>query len=120
MIFDRVAQIIVSSLGITGRAGDALEFWIYDSLKISFILMIVIFGVGYLRTYINPEKIKDYLKGKHSFYGYFLAAILGIISPFCSCSTIPIFLGFSSAGIPFGMTITFRFFTWLLDRKSVV
>ena len=120
MIFGEVAQIIVSSLGITGRAGDALEFWIYDSLKISFILMIVIFGVGYLRTYINPEKIKDYLKGKHSFYGYFLAAILGIISPFCSCSTIPIFLGFSSAGIPFGMTITFLFVSPMVNEAAIL
>lgn len=120
MIFAKIAELTVTYLGVTGRLASALEFWIYDSLKIIFILMLVIFGVGYLRTYINPEKIQGYLKGKHSIYGYFLAAILGIVSPFCSCSTIPIFLGFSSAGIPFGMTITFLFVSPMVNEAAVV
>lgn len=120
MIFEGIASYIVSLTPLTGNAAAALNFWIYDVLKISFILMLVIFGIGYLRTYIEPERIRDYLKGKHSALGYLLAAMLGIISPFCSCSTIPIFLGFVSAGIPFGMTITFLFVSPMVNEAAIV
>lgn len=120
MVFEWIASFIVSSLGLTGRLADAIHFWIYDTLKIVFILFAVILGVGYLRTYLKPEKIRDYLKGKHSVFGYLAAALLGIISPFCSCSTIPLFLGFVSAGIPFGMIITFLFVSPMVNEAAIV
>lgn len=120
MIFDRIADFIVSATGITGKAADALHFWFYDSLKIMAILFLVIFAVGFLRTYLKPEKVRDYLKGKHSIFGYIGAGLLGIVSPFCSCSTIPIFLGFVGAGIPFGMTITFLFVSPMVNEAAVV
>ncbi|MFW5912422.1 MAG: permease [Candidatus Hadarchaeota archaeon] len=120
MIFDMIADYIVSLTGLSGRAAEALNFWIYDSLKISFILFLVILGVGFVRTYVKPEKVREYLKGKHSILGYLGAAVLGIVSPFCSCSTIPLFLGFVGAGVPFGMTITFLFVSPMVNEASVV
>lgn len=120
MVFEAIASFVVNSLGLTGRLADTVQFWIYDTLKILFILFAVILGIGYLRTYIKPEKIRDYLKGKHSVFGYLGAALLGIVSPFCSCSTIPIFLGFVAAGIPFGMIITFLFVSPMVNEAAVV
>lgn len=120
MIFDKLANLLVSALGITGKAADALEFWVYDSLKIGFIMAIVIFGVALLRTYLPPEKIRSYLEGKRAVTGYLLAALLGVISPFCSCSTIPLFLGFIGAGVPFGMTITFLITSPMINEAAIV
>ncbi len=120
MVFEEIANFLVSLTGLTGRPADAFHFWVYDSLKIVFILFLVIFGVGYLRTYLKPERIRDYLKGKHSIIGYVGAGLLGIVSPFCSCSTIPIFLGFVSAGITFGMTITFLSVSPMVNEAATV
>ena len=114
------ARWIVSAIGISGSLGDTLQFWIYDSIKISGILLLVITAVGYLRTYLPPEKIRDYLEGKGSVVGYLMAAGLGIVSPFCSCSTIPIFLGFVGAGVPFGMTITFLFVSPMVNEAAII
>lgn len=118
-MFKYIALQIVGITGLTGRLADSLEFWIYDTLKITVIMLGVIFAVSYLRTYLPPEKIKDFLKGKKSFIGYMFAGLLGIISPFCSCSTIPLFLGFVGAGVPFGMTITFLFVSPMVNEAAV-
>ncbi len=120
MIFDQIASFIVSASGLSGNAAAALEFWIYDSLKIGFLLTLVVFGVGFLRTYLPPEKVRNYLEGKNIVIGYFLAAMLGIISPFCSCSTIPIFLGLVGAGVPFGMTITFLVTSPMINEAAII
>ncbi len=119
MVFELIADTLVSLLPVTGRAAASLHFFIYDSLKITFILSLVIFGVGYLRTYLPPEKIRDFLTGRHSIFGYVLAAFLGIVSPFCSCSTIPIVLGFVGAGVPFGMIITFLFVSPMVNEAAI-
>jgi len=120
MVFEATATFIVNLLGVSGQLGEALHFWIYDTFKILTILFALIFAIGYLRTYLKPEKIRDFLQGKHSMVGYLLAALLGIISPFCSCSTIPIFLGFVAAGIPFGMIITFLFVSPMVNEAAIV
>lgn len=120
MIFEKIASFIVSVSGLTGNAAAALEFWIYDSLKIGFLLALVIFAVGFIRTYISPEGVRNYMEGKSMIIGYFLAAGLGIVSPFCSCSTIPIFLGFVGAGVPFGMTITFLVTSPMINEAAIV
>jgi hypothetical protein len=120
MVFELIADYIVSLTGLTGNVAEALHFWIYDSLKIITILLLVIFGIGFLRTYLAPEKLRDYLKGKHSIFGYGIAALMGIVSPFCSCSTIPLFLGFVSAGVPFGMIITFLFVSPMVNEAAIV
>lgn len=78
------------------------------------------FAVSFLRTYLPPKKIRDYLKNKKRITGYGLAALFGIISPFCSCSTIPLFLGMVGVGVPFGMTITFLFVSPMVNEAAVV
>lgn len=120
MVFEWFATFVVTALGLSGPLSDAVHFWIYDTLKISVILMAVIFGVGYLRTYFPPEKIRAYLEGKRAITGYVFAALLGIVSPFCSCSTIPIFLGLVGAGVPFGITITFLAVSPMINEAALV
>jgi len=120
MVFQQIATYVVETLGLTGSLRAAAHFWIYDTLKILSILIVVIFGVTYLRTYFPPEKIRDYLEGKRAITGYALAALLGIVSPFCSCSTIPIFLGMVGAGIPFGITITFLAVSPMINEAALV
>ncbi|MFD1562750.1 permease [Haloarchaeobius amylolyticus] len=120
MVFEQIATYVVDALGLTGSLRAAAHFWIYDTLKILSILIVVIFGVTYLRTYFPPEKIRDYLAGKRAITGYALAALLGIVSPFCSCSTIPIFLGMVGAGIPFGVTITFLAVSPMINEAALV
>jgi len=102
-----VTTFTVDMLGLTGRVNDALNFFIYDSLKILFLLITIIFVVSYLRTHFNTEYVRAHLQGKSEFYGNVLAALFGIITPFCSCSAIPLFLGFIQARIPLGVTFSF-------------
>jgi uncharacterized membrane protein YraQ (UPF0718 family) len=94
-------------LGMTAPFGEVLNFFIYDSVKILFLLFTIIFIVSFLRTYFNTEKVRVYLQGKSEFSANVLAALFGIITPFCSCSAIPLFLGFIQARIPVGVTFSF-------------
>ena len=87
--------------------GSATHFFIYDTIKIFILLVTIIFAVSFLRTYFNTEKVRVYLQGKSEFSGNILAALFGIITPFCSCSAIPLFLGFMQARIPVGITFSF-------------
>lgn len=89
------------------RLAHALHFFIYDTIKIFILLVAIIFIVSFLRTYFNTEKVRVYLQGKSEFTGNILAALFGIITPFCSCSAIPLFLGFMQARIPVGITFSF-------------
>jgi uncharacterized protein len=89
------------------RLAHALHFFIYDTIKIFILLVSIIFIVSFLRTYFNTEKVRVYLQGKSEFTGNILAALFGIITPFCSCSAIPLFLGFMQARIPVGITFSF-------------
>ncbi len=86
---------------------QALHFFIYDTVKIFILLITIIFIVSYLRTWFNVEKVRAYLQGKSEFVGNILASIFGIITPFCTCSAIPLFLGFLQARIPIGVTFSF-------------
>ena len=104
---EAVDHLTVEVLGLTGRPNEALNFFIYDTVKIWFLLIIVIFVVSYLRTHFNTEYVRAYLQGKPVFTGNVLAALFGIITPFCSCSAIPLFLGFIQARIPLGVTFSF-------------
>lgn len=90
-----------------GKMGEALQFFIYDTIKIFILLLTIIFVVSFLRTYFNTEKVRVYLQGKSEFSGNVLASLFGIITPFCSCSAIPLFLGFMQARIPIGITFSF-------------
>jgi len=87
--------------------GEAVHFFLFDTLKIFILLITIIFAVSFLRTYFNTEKVRVYLQGKSEFSGNILASLFGIITPFCSCSAIPLFLGFLQARIPMGITFSF-------------
>lgn len=89
------------------KLSDALNFFIYDTVKILFLLIVIIFIVTLLRSYFSTEKVRVYLSKKHEYTGNVLAALFGIITPFCSCSAIPLFLGFLQARIPLGVTFSF-------------
>lgn len=99
--------IVLGWLGFSGRLGDALHFFLYDTIKIWFLLLTIIFAVSFLRTWFNTEMVRVYLAGKREFTGNVLAALFGIITPFCTCSAIPLFLGFLQARIPIGVTFSF-------------
>jgi len=102
-----VDYLTVDMLGLTGRVNDTINFFIYDTVKILFLLIVIIFVVSYLRTHFNTEYVRAHLQGKSELYGNVLAAFFGIITPFCSCSAIPLFLGFIQARIPLGVTFSF-------------
>ncbi|MEA1893169.1 MAG: permease [Campylobacterota bacterium] len=104
---ESVDYLTVDILGLSGKVNDAINFFIYDTIKIWFLLITIIFVVSYLRTHFNTEYVRVYLQGKSEFTGNILAALFGIITPFCSCSAIPLFLGFIQARIPLGVTFSF-------------
>ncbi len=104
---ETVDYLTVDLLGLSGRLNETINFFIYDTVKILFLLIVIIFVVSYLRTHFNTEKVRLYLQGKSEFTGNVLASLFGIITPFCSCSAIPLFLGFIQARIPLGVTFSF-------------
>lgn len=102
---DRVT--VALGLNLSSKAGSSLSFFIEDTIKIFALIYIMLFVVSLFRAQLSPEKIKNYLLGKSAWVGYLLAVFLGVVTPFCSCSSIPLFIAFIAAGIPFGMTMTF-------------
>ena len=102
-----VDYLTLDLLGLSGHLGASINFFIYDTIKIWFLLISIIFVVSYLRTHFNTEYVRAHLQGKSELYGNVLAALFGIITPFCSCSAIPLFLGFIQARIPIGVTFSF-------------
>ena len=87
-------------LGQSSPFGHALEFFLYDAPKILLLLVFMVYVIGWLRAGLNTDRVRDYLKGKKRSFGYALGAVFGAITPFCSCSSIPLFLGFTTARIP--------------------
>ncbi|MEA2017140.1 MAG: permease [Campylobacterota bacterium] len=104
---ETVDYLTVDIFELTGSVNDTVNFFIYDTIKIWFLLITIIFLVSYLRTYFNTEYVRAYLQGKSEFTGNVLAALFGIVTPFCSCSAIPLFLGFIQARIPLGVTFSY-------------
>ena len=87
--------------------GSSVEFFLYDTPKVMMLLFLVVFGVGIIRSFFTPEKTRAFLSGKSEFAGNIFAALLGIVTPFCSCSAVPLFIGFVTAGVPLGVTFSF-------------
>jgi len=104
---ETVDHLTVNMLGLTGNINDVVNFFIYDTVKIWFLLITIIFAVSFLRTWFNTEYVRAHLQGKPALYGHGAAALFGIITPFCSCSAIPLFLGFIQARIPLGVTFSY-------------
>lgn len=102
------------------RLADAFNFFIYDTIKIFLLLSVIIFIVSIIRSYFPPEKTKLILSHKNQFIGTILAALLGIVTPFCSCSAVPLFIGFVEAGVPLGVTFSFLISSPMVNEVAVV
>jgi len=102
------------------RLSGALEFFIYDTIKIFLLLTVIIFAVSVIRSYFPPERTKRILSHKREFIGNILAALLGIVTPFCSCSAVPLFIGFVEAGVPLGVTFSFLISSPMVNEVAVV
>lgn len=100
--------------------GGALQFFIYDTIKIFVLLSVLIFGISYIQSYFPPERTKKILGRFHGIGANSVAALLGTVTPFCSCSSIPIFMGFTSAGLPVGVTFSFLISSPMVDLGSLV
>jgi uncharacterized membrane protein YraQ (UPF0718 family) len=107
-------------LDLTGRAGESLAFFFYDTVKIMLLLVGLIFVVGMARTTLSPERVRDVLAGRGLLVGLVLAALLGAVTPFCSCSSIPLFIGFVAAGVPLSITLSFLIASPLINEVAVV
>jgi len=103
-------------LNLDSHFGEAINFFIYDTVKIWFLLLSIIFVVSFLRTWFNTEYVRAHLQGKSKVYGHIGASLFGIITPFCSCSAIPLFLGFIQARIPLGVTFSYWNVPYKLDK----
>lgn len=99
---------------------ETLRFFIFEVPKVMLLLVLIVFGVGILRSYFSSEKTRKALEGKSLFTGNILASILGIVTPFCSCSAIPLFLGFVEAGIPIGVTFSFLIAAPMINEVALV
>lgn len=99
---------------------ESIKFFIFEVPKVLLLLILIIFLVGIVRTWFSPEKTKKFLEGQSLFVGNIFAALLGIVTPFCSCSAIPLFLGFVEAGIPIGVTFSFLIAAPMINEVAVV
>ena len=99
---------------------DATEFFIYDTIKIFLLLTVIIFAVSVIRSYFPPERTKKILSHKKEFIGNVTASLLGIVTPFCSCSAVPLFIGFVEAGVPLGVTFSFLISSPMVNEVAVV
>lgn len=113
---------LLESVGIdiTGRMGGSLQFFLYDVLKISVLLCCLIFLISYIQSYFPPERSKKIMGRFHGIWANCIAALLGTVTPFCSCSSIPLFIGFTSAGLPLGVTFSFLISSPMVDLGSLV
>ncbi len=116
------AHYVVYSLFVMeqGRLSGALEFFIYDTIKIFLLLSVIIFVVSIIQSYFPPERTKRILSHKREFIGNILAALLGVVTPFCSCSAVPLFMGFVEAGIPLGVTFSFLISSPMVNEVALV
>lgn len=110
----------VLDLDLDSRIGSAVQFFLYDTPKILMLLSLVIFGVGILRTFITPERSRSFLVGKNLITAHILASIVGIVTPFCTCSAIPLFIGFVTAGIPLGVTFSYLIAAPMINEIALI
>ncbi len=103
-----------------GSAGSALHFFIYDSTKILLLLVMMVYVLALVRAGVNVERIGRYLTGKRRLFGYTLGAFFGAVTPFCSCSSVPLFIGFTTGGIPLGITMAFLIISPIINEVAVI
>ncbi|MDT2639327.1 permease [Enterococcus dongliensis] len=107
-------------LSLDSKIGASLQFFLFDTIKIFILLTILIFVMGYVQTFFPPERTKVLLGGLKGWKGNLLGALLGTVTPFCSCSSIPIFIGFTTAGLPLGVTFSFLISSPMVDIASII
>lgn len=122
-MFSAVADYFVYhilNLSAQTNFGAALHFFVYDVLKILFLLCFIIFTISFLQTYLNPQKIKTYIEKQPKFLAHLLAALFGAVTPFCSCSSIPVFIGLIEAKIPFGIAMSFLITSPMINEIAML
>ncbi|MBC3938133.1 permease [Anaerotruncus massiliensis (ex Liu et al. 2021)] len=107
-------------LDTTSRLGGSIRFFLYDVVKITVLLCLLIFFISYIQSYFPPERSKKILGRFHGVWANIISALLGTVTPFCSCSSIPLFIGFTSAGLPLGVTFSFLISSPMVDLGSLV
>ena len=119
---NRLISTVLNACGLdtTGRIGGSIQFFIYDTIKIMVLLGVLILIISYIQSYFPPERTKKILGRFHGIWANILAALLGTVTPFCSCSSIPLFIGFTSAGLPLGVTFSFLISSPMVDLGSLV
>ena len=114
--------ILLQGCGIdtTSRTGGSIQFFLYDVIKITVLLCVLIFVISYIQSYFPPERSRKIMGRFHGIMANCMAALLGTVTPFCSCSSIPLFIGFTSAGLPLGVTFSFLISSPMVDLGSLV
>lgn len=114
--------LVDSQFGLTQgeHFTEALRFFVFEFPKVMLLLTLIIFFVGIIRTYFTPERTRKALEGKKTFTGNMMAAMLGIVTPFCSCSAIPLFLGFVESGVPLGVTFSFLIAAPMINEVAII
>ena len=113
---------LLNALGLdtTSRMGGSVQFFLYDVIKITVLLCVLIYLISYIQSYFPPERSKKIMGRFHGIWANCIAALLGTVTPFCSCSSIPLFIGFTSAGLPLGVTFSFLISSPMVDLGSLV
>lgn len=119
---NRLIETILNACGLdtAGKIGGSVQFFIYDTIKIMVLLGVLILIISYIQSYFPPERTKKILGRFHGVGANIVAALLGTVTPFCSCSSIPLFIGFTSAGLPLGVTFSFLISSPMVDLGSLV
>ena len=119
---NRLIDTMLNACGLdtTGRIGGSIQFFLYDIVKIIVLLCVLILIISYIQSYFPPERTKKILGRFQGIWANILAALLGTVTPFCSCSSIPLFIGFTSAGLPIGVTFSFLISSPMIDLGSLV
>ena len=119
---NQLIAILLAATGMNmeGKIGGSIRFFLYDGIKITILLCVLIFMISYIQSYFPPERSKKIMIRFHGIWANCIAALLGTVTPFCSCSSIPLFIGFTSAGLPLGVTFSFLISSPMVDLGSLV
>lgn len=111
---------VLMGLDPASQLGSAVNFFIYDTIKILMLLSVIIFAISFFRTYISPLKVRKALGKRNEYLGNVVAALVGVITPFCSCSAVPLFIGFIESGVPLGVTFSFLISSPMVNEIAII
>jgi hypothetical protein len=123
LVLQRAANFVtydIFRLSPSSHLGSSIAFFLYDAPKVILLLVVVVFVVGIIRSFFTPERTRQILAGKRVIFGNVLAAGLGVVTPFCSCSAVPLFIGFVEAGVPLGVTLSFLIASPMVNEVALV